>query len=112
VKQRSWYGCRFNRIGHVSADDLEAAWGEVHDATPPDWYVGRPSYHDERHEWTMYAFDQRERHRAGVKSREWTAVAETEVEVLARDGAMPSGDRRRSGAAVALDGGTKALSRR
>jgi hypothetical protein len=66
----------------VNAADLEAAWGEVHDATPPDWYVGRPSYHDEPHEWTQYAFDQRERPSVGVRSREWTAVGATEVDVL------------------------------
>ena len=32
----------------VTTDDLNAAWEAVHDATPPDWHVGRPSYHDER----------------------------------------------------------------
>ena len=30
----------------------------------------------------MYAFDQRERPKAGVRSREWTAVGPTEFEVL------------------------------
>jgi hypothetical protein len=30
----------------------------------------------------MYAFDQRERPSVGVRSREWTAVAETEAGVL------------------------------
>ena len=32
--------------------------------------------------WEQYAFDPSERARAGVRSREWTAVAQTEVEVI------------------------------
>jgi hypothetical protein len=36
----------------VTDDELEAAWGQVFDALPAAWSVGRPSYHDERHEWT------------------------------------------------------------
>jgi hypothetical protein len=66
----------------MTTDDLEAAWAAVHDATPGGWYVGRPSYHDERHEWAMYAFDQRGRPKSGARSRERTAVGATEVEVL------------------------------
>jgi hypothetical protein len=66
----------------MNDDDLDAAWEAVHDATPPDWYVGRPSYHDERHEWTQYAFDQREHAKVGVRSREWTAVGATELDCL------------------------------
>jgi len=62
--------------------DLDAAWAAVHDATPAGWYVGPPSYHDERHEWTQYAFDQRERAVNGARSREWTAIGATEVECL------------------------------
>jgi hypothetical protein len=58
----------------TDVDDLEAAWDAVHDATPAGWYVGRPSYHDERNEWTMYAFDQRERPTSASRAREWTAV--------------------------------------
>jgi len=34
----------------MTNDDLEAAWDEVFDALPTAWSVGRPSYHDERHE--------------------------------------------------------------
>jgi hypothetical protein len=66
----------------MTADDLEAAWAAVHDATPADWYVGRPSYHDERHEWVIYGFDQHERAVNGARSREWTAVGTTEVACL------------------------------
>ena len=61
---------------------VAAAWAAVHDATPPNWYVGQPSYHTERREWVQYAFDTRERAKAGVRSREWTAVADSEVGVL------------------------------
>ncbi len=63
-------------------DDREAAWAAGYDATPPGWYVGRPSYHDERHEWTQYAFDPREMAKVGARSREWTAIDATEVECL------------------------------
>jgi len=66
----------------LDAYDLKAAWDAVHDATPSDWYVGRPSYHDERREWTQYAFDQRERPSVGVRSREWTAIGPTELACL------------------------------
>ena len=62
--------------------DLEAAWEAIHAATPPGWDVGRQSYHHERSQWIMYAFDPSERARIGVRSREWTAVAPTEVGVV------------------------------
>ncbi len=57
----------------VSAD-LEEAWIAVHDATPAGWYVGRPSYSDERREWVQYAFDPSERPSVALRSREWTLV--------------------------------------
>ena len=63
--------------------DLEDAWNALHDAAPAGWYIGRPSYHDERREWLMYAFDPTERPRVGLRSREWTAVGATEVEAVA-----------------------------
>jgi len=62
--------------------DLEEAWNALHDALPKGWYVGRPSYHDERREWVQYAFDPSERAVVGVRSREWTAVASTEEGVV------------------------------
>ncbi len=61
---------------------LEEAWNAVHDATPAGWYVGRPSYHNERRQWVMYAFDPSERPNVGLRSREWTAVGASEVEVV------------------------------
>lgn len=46
---------------------LEDARDALHDATPAGWYVGRPSYHDERRYWVQYAFDPSERPVAGVR---------------------------------------------
>ncbi|MDP8905504.1 MAG: hypothetical protein M3N29_09390 [Chloroflexota bacterium] len=54
----------------------------IHGATPAGWYVGRPSYHDERREWVMYAFDPAERAVVGKRKREWMAVAQTEEGVV------------------------------
>jgi hypothetical protein len=62
--------------------DLEDAWAAVHRALPAGWTVGSPSYHDERREWLMYAFDPSERPKVGVRSREWTAVGWTEEGVV------------------------------
>jgi hypothetical protein len=61
---------------------LEEAWNALHDATPAGWFVGRPAYHEHRREWQQYAFDPSERPVVGVRKREWTAVAQTEVGVL------------------------------
>ncbi len=62
--------------------ELEDAWDAVHEATPAGWHVGRPSSHDERREWVMYAFDPSERPKVGLRSREWTAIAESEEGVV------------------------------
>ena len=78
--------------------DLETAWSDLHDATPPGWFVGRPAYNERHKEWEQYAFDPAERAQAGARSREWTAVAQSEVEVicelarclrLIREGSVP-----------------------
>ena len=39
---------------------LEDAWDELHAATPPNWFVGRPG---QRHggQWEQYAFDATEK---------------------------------------------------
>jgi hypothetical protein len=63
-------------------DDLEAAWAAVHEATPPGWYVGRPSYHPERQEWVTFAFDPSEKAVMGQRERQWTAVHPTELGVV------------------------------
>ncbi len=61
---------------------MEEAWDAIHAVLPAGWYVGRPSEHPERRGWIMYAFDPTERPRVGLRSREWTAVAPTEVGVV------------------------------
>jgi len=62
--------------------DLKRARSDLHDGTPPGRYVGRPSYNERHKEWEQYAFDPRERAKVGARSREWTAVAQSEVEVV------------------------------
>jgi hypothetical protein len=62
--------------------DLDDVWCDPHDATPAGRYVGRPSHDEGRRAWEQYAFDASERAHAGVRSREWTAVAPTELEVI------------------------------
>jgi hypothetical protein len=55
---------------------------ETNDATQAGRFVGRPSYDEGREVWQENAFDLRERAQAGHRSREWTAVAATELDVL------------------------------
>ncbi len=59
-----------------------SAWDELHAAKPPSWWVGSPSYHDERREWLLYAYHPSERAVVGVRRREWTAIADTEEAVV------------------------------
>lgn len=61
--------------------DLKAAWDELRAATPAGWFVERPGL---RHggQWAVYAFDTTERAAIGKRSREWTAVGQTEVECV------------------------------
>lgn len=66
---------------------LAAAWDAVHEHTPEGWYVGRPGYVGRYRQWSMYAFDPSEWPVVGKRSREWTAVGQSElhcVEVMAR----------------------------
>jgi len=53
--------------------DLAAAWDEFHDTKPAGWFVGQPIY-IERRGWEQYAFDTRERVKAGHRSHDWTAA--------------------------------------
>jgi hypothetical protein len=62
--------------------DLEDAWSDLHDAKPPGWHVGQPSWDDRRKIWEQYAFDPRERAVVGHRWREWTATAPTEPGVV------------------------------
>jgi len=70
------------RADPAHADLLEEAWNEVHAVTPHGRTVGRASHHPERQEWLVYAFDPSERPKVGLRSREWTAVAQTELLVV------------------------------
>ena len=70
------------RVDPSHADLLDEAWHDVHAAMPAGWTVGRTSHHPERQEWLMYAFDPSERPKVGLRSREWTAVAPTELLVV------------------------------
>jgi hypothetical protein len=62
-------------------EDVEAAWAELHAATPAGWFVGCPG---PRHggQWAIYAFDTTEKAHVGRGSREWTVVGQSEVEFL------------------------------
>lgn len=58
------------------------AWDRIHTVTPPGWFVGQPVYDPGRRQFVQYAYDPREKPKVGLRSREWTAVAETELAVL------------------------------
>ncbi len=49
---------------------------------PDGWHVGPPTYVEHRRAWEQYAFDKREAPKAGRRSREWTAVAQSVLEVV------------------------------
>jgi hypothetical protein len=66
----------------VMPTNLALAWAALHFAKPPGWYVGNPMYHDERHEWQLFAYDPLERAVDGIRKREWTAVASSEAGVV------------------------------
>ncbi len=61
---------------------LQEAWNALHDATPAGWQVGRPYYHNERRQWHQYASDPSGRPVVGLRSRELTAMAESEEAVV------------------------------
>jgi len=66
----------------MSDPELEAAWSEVHDATPMGWSVARPVRHDDEHErpWHVVAYDWR----ASSKRHDRVeATGRTEAEALA-----------------------------
>lgn len=66
----------------VLVTDLEQAWAELLESAPASWFIGTPGYHVERDQWALYAFDTTERVKIGRRSREWTAVAPTEEDVV------------------------------
>lgn len=65
--------------------DLERAWAELDEANATlHWRVGRPYLHEEMasNPWEQYAYDPSERPKAGGRSREWTAIGNSEIEVI------------------------------
>ena len=76
---------RIGRPTILPMTDLEHAWAELDAANAGRWVVGRPSLHDEvrgAEHWQQWAYDPREKPRAGKRSRTWTASASTEVECV------------------------------
>lgn len=70
------------RIRGVESD-LERAWNDVHEATPRGWIVCPPSNDTYKTvPWSMYAYDPHEKPKVGHRSREWTAVRLTELDVV------------------------------
>lgn len=63
---------------------MEQAWADVHANTPQGWSIGQPGWEKENHRWSMYAFDPTERPFVGKRSREWTALGETELDCVRR----------------------------
>lgn len=58
---------------------LEEADAELLEAVPPGWFVGRPTFHEERGVWVQYAFDTTERPRPGKpRTRDWETEAPTQ----------------------------------
>lgn len=58
---------------------LEHADAELLDAVPHGWFVGRPTFHEERNTWVQFAFDASERPRPGkARQRQWETEALTE----------------------------------
>lgn len=61
---------------------LRDAWQSLRAATPPGWLMGRPGYNPERRVWELYAYDTTADSQAGLREREWTAIAESEEGVV------------------------------
>jgi hypothetical protein len=68
----------------VTDADTAAAWIELHAANDAlGWFVGRPAFEPHRLvPWSQYAFDPFEKQKLGKRSREWTAVGNTEAECI------------------------------
>ena len=61
--------------------DLEDAWNDLHDAKPVARFAGRQAY-DDGGSCEGDGIDLRAGARAGHRSREWMAAAETELGVI------------------------------
>ncbi len=70
-------------VPDVTDPDLAEAWDELFAAFPDGWAVGRPVYDPGARVWTLYAFLLSERPTVGKQMNAWTAVAPTELGVVA-----------------------------
>lgn len=68
--------------------EREEAWAELHAATASGWWVGQPSYHNERRVWLLYAFDPSERAVVGTRQRERSGDRGARGRRRARGGAV------------------------
>ena len=68
-------------VAHYGESELPAAWQELADAKPADWYVARPSQRRDGR-WTMHVIDTTTRDPRRRRGREWKAVGRTEVECV------------------------------
>ena len=66
----------------MTDEALAAAWDEIHEHTPPGWFVGQPGYEERYRQWSMFAFDTTETPADGTRSGEWTAVGRSGVHCL------------------------------
>lgn len=80
--ERMFYLAGGSDLDANPAIDLEAARASCHEVKPSGGFVGRPSHRHDLDEWDQYAYDTAEKAVNGKRSREWTAVAPTEVEVV------------------------------
>ena len=97
-------------VWKMSAMTRHAAWDEQHATNERlSWFVGRPAFEPHRPvSWPQYAFDPFEKQKLGKRSREWTAVGNTEEECIRE---MARSLREISGDVCQSNGKTKSKER-
>ena len=68
-------------VAHFGYTELPVAYQALYDATPPDWHVGQVT-RLRNGTWAVRAFDTSDVISRGRRSREWTAVGQTEAECV------------------------------
>ena len=66
---------------HFGDSDLPAAWQELYDVKPPEWYLDRPTQH-RNGTWTMYVIGPPDDTRRGRFGRKWAASGKSELECV------------------------------
>jgi hypothetical protein len=87
--------------------DLEAAWAERDAANTIGWTVERPSLHDDvrgAEHWEQWAYEAREKPKAGKRSRGVDGGRTDRGAVRSRDGALSPRDRSWPRAVVTTNG--------